>query len=95
MNTDTGESVGEWSDDRAHCWYSEPWFAPADNAESEDHGYVIVFVWNDQTQSQQLQVFDARDIGNGPVARIKMPNRIPPGFHACWMKASQIDGWNE
>lgn len=95
VNTDTGQSVGEWSDDPDNCWYSEPWFAPADDAQAEDHGYVVVFVWNDATRSQQLQVFDARDVGKGPVARIEMPSRIPAGFHACWMKPGQIAGWND
>ena len=94
FNTDTGESVAEWSDGHEHCWYSEPWFAPADNPDGEDHGYVIAFCWNDKTRVQELQVFDARAIGDGPVARIKFPHRIPPGFHACWMKPSQIDGWS-
>lgn len=93
MNTDTGESVGEWSDDHDHCWYSEPWFAPADNPKSEDHGYVVTFCWNNKTKIQELQVFDALDINKGPVARIKMPSRVPPGFHACWMKPEQIDNW--
>ena len=89
-NTDTGERLGAWTDDSAHCWYSEPWFAPADNQQSEDHGYVVVFVWNDKTQQQELQVFDARDLSQGPIARVQMPTRIPPGFHACWMKPEQI-----
>ena len=93
FNTDTGESVGEWSDSHDHCWYSEPWFAPADNPVSEDHGYVVTFCWNDQAQSQELQVFDALQISDGPVARVKLPRRIPPGFHACWMKSSQVENW--
>ena len=93
MNTDTGESVGEWSDGHDDCWYSEPWFAPADNPQSEDHGYVVTFCWNAKTEVQELQVFDALDINQGPVARIKLPRRVPPGFHACWMKASQVDNW--
>ena len=93
MNTDTGESVGEWSDGHDHCWYSEPWFAPADNPKSEDHGYVVTFCWNDRTEVQELQVFDALDISKGPVARIRLPRRVPPGFHACWMKAGQVDNW--
>ncbi|MFK8019558.1 MAG: carotenoid oxygenase family protein [Pseudomonadales bacterium] len=93
MNTDTGESVGEWSDDHDHCWYSEPWFAPADNPVSEDHGYVVVFCWNDKNRHQELQVFDARKISDGPVTRVHLPERVPQGFHACWMKASQIEGW--
>lgn len=94
FNTDTGESLGNWSDGAAHCWYSEPWFAPADNPKSEDHGYVITFMWNDKLREQELQVFDALDISAGPVARVKMPHAIPVGFHACWMKPSQIESWS-
>ena len=89
-NTDTGERVGEWTDGHDCSWYSEPWFAPADNPKSEDHGYVISFVWNDKSKQQELQVFDALDISKGPVARVKMPHRIPSGFHGCWMKPEQI-----
>jgi carotenoid cleavage dioxygenase len=89
-NTDTGERLGAWSDDLDHCWYSEPWFAPADHQKAEDHGYVVAFAYNDETRNQELQVFDAQDLSQGPVARIKMPTRIPPGFHACWMKPEQI-----
>lgn len=93
FNTDTGESMGNWSDGAEHSWYSEPWFAPADNPKSEDHGYVITFVWNTKTETEELQVFDALDISKGPVARIKIPHHIPSGFHACWMKPSQIASW--
>jgi carotenoid cleavage dioxygenase len=90
MNTITGESVGEWSDGADDCWYSEPCFAPKDNAQAEDDGYVVMFCWNDKTKAQQIQIFDALDINKGPVARVNLPNRLPPGFHACWMKPSQI-----
>lgn len=93
FDTDSGECLGAFSDGHAHCWYSEPWFAPADAQASEDHGYVVSFVWNALTRSQQLQVFDARDISRGPVARVQLPHRIPSGFHACWMKPAQIAGW--
>jgi len=95
MNTLTGESEADWSDGPENCWYSEPWFAPKDNAKAEDDGYVIIFCWNDGNKTQQLQVFDAQNIGSGPVARITLPERVPPGFHACWMKPSQIATWPE
>lgn len=93
FNTDTGESLGSWTDGSTHCWYSEPWFAPADNPKSEDHGYVITFMWNDKDQEQELQIFDARNISHGPVARVSIPHAIPVGFHGCWMKAEQIENW--
>jgi carotenoid cleavage dioxygenase-like enzyme len=90
LSTVTGECVGAWSDDSENAWYSEPWFAAADNQRCEDHGYVITFVWNNRTKEQQLQVFDAQDISQGPIARVHMPLRVPQGFHACWMSASQL-----
>lgn len=93
FNTNTGESLGSWTDGPTDCWYSEPWFAPADNPRSEDHGYVITFMWNDKTKEQELQVFDAMDISSGPIARAKMPHAIPVGFHACWMKPEHIESW--
>lgn len=92
-DTDTGENVGAFSDGHDSCWYSEPWFAPADGQRSEDHGYVVTFVWNDRTREQQLQVFDALDLDQGPVARVRLPQRVPPGFHACFMKPQQIASW--
>lgn len=89
-DTDTGICVGKWSDGHEVSWYSEPWFAPADNQQSEDHGYVVAFHWNAASEQQQLQVFDALDLSKGPVARVTIPTRIPSGFHACWMRTDQI-----
>lgn len=87
---DTGESLAAWSDDPAHSFYSEPWFAAADNAVNEDDGYVISFQWNEKLRRETLDIFDARDIGAGPVAQLEMPHRLPLGFHACWMAADRM-----
>ncbi len=93
FNTDTGDCVGAWSDGQEDCWYSEPWFAPVDEPQSEDHGYLITFVWNEKSRIQELQIFNARALEGGPITRINMPHRIPIGFHACWMKPTQIANW--
>jgi carotenoid cleavage dioxygenase len=87
---DTGESLASWSDDPEHSFYSEPWFAAADNAVNEDDGYVISFQWNERLRRETLDIFDARDIGAGPVAQLEMPHRLPLGFHACWMAADRM-----
>ena len=89
-DTDSGACTGAWSDGHDSCWYSEPWFAPADGQQREDHGYVVSFVWNAKERTQQLQVFDAQDISRGPVARVHLPRRVPAGFHACWVKPEQM-----
>lgn len=90
FDTDTGELLGSFSDGPKQSWYSEPWFAPAGKGSAEDDGYVVVFRWDQANKEQQLQVFDARDISQGPIARIKMPVRVPAGFHACWINHDQI-----
>ena len=87
---DTGDCLGHWSDSPEHCFYTEPWFAQADNPTSEDHGYVIAFQWHDQLMRQTLDIFDARKLSSGPVAQVLLPQRVPVGFHACWMAADRL-----
>ena len=87
-NTDTGEAQ-TWSGGPGY-WYSESPFGPRDNAQAEDDGYVVSFVWNGGDRRTELQVFDATDIPRGPVARVIVPQRVPAGFHATWMQSGQI-----
>lgn len=68
-------------------YYSEPQFAPKDQAKAEDDGYLISMVHNQNNNQSQIQIFDATAIEQGPVARVLMPHRIPAGFHGTWMKA--------
>jgi carotenoid cleavage dioxygenase-like enzyme len=35
-------------------------------------------------------IFDARRITAGPLARVKLPGRVPVGFHASWVKGAQL-----
>jgi carotenoid cleavage dioxygenase len=39
-----------------------------------------------------IQVFDGRGtgIGDGPVARIPLPRRVPHGFHGAWVSAQRL-----
>lgn len=71
---------------------SETPFAPADNAQNEDDGYLITFLTNDETGESEAQIFDARNITAGPTCRLKMPGRVPAGFHACWVNSEKAVG---
>jgi carotenoid cleavage dioxygenase len=90
FDLDTGADLGGWSDDAQHSWYSEPWFAEADAPQAEDDGYLISFQWNDALQRQTLDIFDARDLACGPVAQVELPQRLPAGFHACWIERDRL-----
>ncbi len=69
---------------------SEPAFAPRINAKSEDDGYVVVFVTNENTGASEAQVIDAQNFEAGPVARVQIPARVPAGFHGTWARGDQI-----
>jgi len=71
-------------------WFSEAPFAPADEPKAEDDGYLVGFMWDDERQTSFVVVFDARDISRGPVARIRLPHRVPHGFHATWVSAARL-----
>jgi carotenoid cleavage dioxygenase len=46
-------------------------------------------VYDATAGTSSLVVLDARDIGAGPVARIALPQRVPYGFHATWVPATE------
>ncbi len=73
-----------------HFWYSEAPFAERDSPKSEDDGYLVSYVWNPNESRSEIQVFDAQAIGDGPVARVLMPQRVPNGFHATWVSAKRL-----
>jgi carotenoid cleavage dioxygenase len=76
-------------------FYNEPGFAPRDNAQSEDDGYLVVPVWNPDEQRSEIQVFDCKGarIAEGPVARILLPRRMPHGFHATFVSQKTLNRW--
>ena len=76
-------------------FYNEPGFAPRDNSQAEDDGYLVGLVWNPVDQRSEVQVFDCRGarIAEGPIARILLPRRVPHGFHATFVSQQTLDRW--
>ena len=70
---------------------SEPAFAPRVGATEEDDGYVITFTADQADGSSEAQIFDARGLDAGPLARVKIPQRVPLGFHATWARGDQVE----
>jgi carotenoid cleavage dioxygenase len=44
------------------------------------------FVYDEATDSSDLVVLDASDMGAAPVAKVKLPQRVPFGFHGSWVR---------
>jgi carotenoid cleavage dioxygenase len=62
-------------------------FVPAGAQAAEDEGWLIGLVINAGEETTDLVILDARDFGGTPVASVRMPHRIPPGFHSAWSPA--------
>eukprot|EP01080_Neovahlkampfia_damariscottae_P007388 gene7388-11710_t len=58
-------------------------FAPRDNSKSEDDGYLMTFVYNNKLDSSTFDIIDAKEMKR--VSSVKMPRRIPSGFHGTWI----------
>lgn len=74
----------------AGVYGSEPAFAPREGAVAEDDGYVITFVTNAASGESEALIIDARNFSKPPLARVKLPQRVPSGFHGCWAPGAEI-----
>lgn len=57
---------------------------------AEDDGYLVTFTTDVNNDSSACLVFDAQNVGDGPVATIELPERISSGTHSCWTGAAQL-----
>ncbi|EKX69026.1 carotenoid oxygenase family protein [Streptomyces ipomoeae] len=60
---------------------AEPVFVPRESAHAEDDGYPLSLWWNRTTDLTELLIHDAADLRRTPPARVKLPSRVPFGFH--------------
>jgi carotenoid cleavage dioxygenase len=72
-------------------WFGgETAFCPRVGATSEDDGYLCTFVANEATGASELYVLDAKNVGDAPLARIQIPQRVPTGYHTWWVSADDL-----
>jgi 8'-apo-carotenoid 13,14-cleaving dioxygenase len=60
-------------------------FVPARAGAAEDEGWLVGFVVNAADATTDLAIIDARNFGGAPRASIRIPHRIPLGFHGNWL----------
>lgn len=49
--------------------------------------YIGVFVFNVHDENSYFNLFDERKL----VTRLKLPHRVPYGFHALWVTGKQLE----
>ncbi|MFT3727970.1 MAG: carotenoid oxygenase family protein [Terricaulis sp.] len=62
----------------------EPVFVPRTEGAAEHDGFLVTTVFRSRENRSDFVVFEAADIGRGPIAAAQLPTRVPFGFHGNW-----------
>jgi carotenoid cleavage dioxygenase-like enzyme len=61
-------------------------FVPSATGPADElSGWYIAYVYDPARDGSDLVILDASDFAADPVARIKLPQRVPYGFHGNWI----------
>jgi carotenoid cleavage dioxygenase-like enzyme len=60
-------------------------FAADPSSREEDAGWLLTYVYDAPSNTSEFVVLDAQDVTSAPVARVRLPYRIPFGFHGNWI----------
>jgi carotenoid cleavage dioxygenase-like enzyme len=66
----------------------EPVFVPSRPDAPEGEGVLLATVYREAEHSSDLLVLDAENVEKEPLATIKLPTRVPYGFHGNWRPAN-------
>ncbi|WP_010164813.1 8'-apo-carotenoid 13,14-cleaving dioxygenase [Sphingomonas sp. PAMC 26617] len=60
-------------------------FVPAHEGAGEDEGWLVGLVIDANANNTDLSIIDARRFEEAPVASVRLPHLVPPGFHGNWL----------
>jgi 8'-apo-carotenoid 13,14-cleaving dioxygenase len=68
----------------------EPVFVAREGSTAEDDGWLVTFAHAKDASEASFVVLDAQDVARGPVAEVKLPQRVPYGFHGNWVSDRSV-----
>jgi carotenoid cleavage dioxygenase-like enzyme len=69
---------------------AEPVVVPKADGRAEDDAWILTVVYDAATDASELCILDAGDITGPEVARIRLPQRVPFGFHGNWVSDTSV-----
>lgn len=90
MGMDTNGRAQDIFDLPASDTTSEAIFVPRAHDASEGDGWLLAVVYRGEERRSDLIVLDALHLAAGPVAVVKLPHRVPNGFHGNWIAAAEL-----
>ncbi|XP_057766718.1 probable carotenoid cleavage dioxygenase 4, chloroplastic [Salvia miltiorrhiza] len=75
------------------CYGGEPFFVarePNNPTAAEDDGYLVAYVHDENAKESRFVVMDAKSSTLEIVAAVKLPQRVPGGFHGLFVSESHL-----
>jgi carotenoid cleavage dioxygenase len=74
---------------------SETAMAPRVGSTGEDDGYLVTITTDMNADASYCLVFDAARVGDGPVCKLALPERVSSGTHSTWAPGSELRRWQQ
>jgi carotenoid cleavage dioxygenase len=72
---------------------SETAMAPRLGSAAEDDGYLVTITTDMPADASFCLVFDAARVADGPVCKLKLPERVSSGTHSTWAPGADLRRW--
>lgn len=72
------------------CFGGEPFFVAKENPVEEDDGYLVSYMHDERSGESRFLVMDAKSPELEIVASVKLPRRVPYGFHGLFVRESDL-----
>ena len=69
--------------------------APRVGSTGEDDGYLVTITTDMNADASYCLVFDAARVGDGPVCKLALPERVSSGTHSTWAAGSELRRWQQ
>lgn len=89
------QSVTEtfWAGPRAT--FQEPAFIPRTGSTREGDGYIIALMNHLDVLRNDICIFDAQKIAQGPIAVLRLPLKLRLGLHGNFVDSREIEEWKQ
>ncbi|EAS33836.3 lignostilbene dioxygenase [Coccidioides immitis RS] len=75
--------------------FQEPAFIPRAGSTQEGDGYIIALLNHLDVLRNDVCIFDAQNISQGPVAVIHLPFKLRLGLHGNFVEQGEIEAWKQ
>ncbi|KAL3677890.1 hypothetical protein R1sor_020846 [Riccia sorocarpa] len=85
VETGKGLVKAEFHEHGPHRYGGEPLFVARPGSTEEDDGWIVMFLYDETTSQSEAVIIDAKRFSEEPIARIRLPQRVPYGFHGTYV----------